>query len=128
MGLLPKDCRLPNGAELPVTPPSPLRFQPSPFQLLYFGAHGPANALDNVIDAMSLLQRRGVGSDQLILRLIGDGSYKASLQQRAEALGLTGVYFEPPVPKGSLFWVKKPMGLLSRCGPWLTFTVSASAS
>ena len=90
---------LPNGAELPVTPPSLLRLQPSPFQLLYFGAHGPANALDNVIDAMSLLQRRGVGSDQLILRLIGDGSYKASLQQRAEALGLTGVYFEPPVPK-----------------------------
>ena len=90
---------LPNGAELPVTSPSPLRLQVSPFQLFYFGAHGPANALDNVIDAMFLLQCRGVGPDQLVLRLIGDGSSKAALFQRAQALGLTGVHFDPPVPK-----------------------------
>ena len=90
---------LPNGAELPTSPPTPLRSQTSPFQLLYCGAHGPANALSTVLDAMALLQRRGVGPDQLILRLIGDGSSKLALQHRAQVLGLRTVFFEPSVPK-----------------------------
>jgi glycosyltransferase involved in cell wall biosynthesis len=93
---------LPNGAELPATRPAPLRVQPRPFQLLYCGAHGPANALGTVLDAMALLQSRGVGPDQLILRLIGDGSSKAALQQRAQTLGLSAVHFEPAVPKQAL--------------------------
>lgn len=93
---------LPNGAELPATPPAPLRVQPHPFQLFYCGAHGPANALDTMLDAIAELQGRGVGSDQLILRLIGDGSSKAALQQRAQALGLSAVRFEPAVPKQAL--------------------------
>ena len=93
---------LPNGAELPATAPSPLRSKPSPFQLLYCGAHGPANALDTVLDAMALLQSRGVGSDQLVLRLIGDGSSKGALQYRAQALDLSAVRFEPSVPKQAL--------------------------
>ena len=93
---------LPNGAELPATPPAPLHVQPRPFQLLYCGAHGPANALDTVLDAMAELQGRGVGPDQLILRLIGDGSSKAALQQRAQTLGLSAVRFEPAVPKQAL--------------------------
>lgn len=93
---------LPNGAELPPTPPLQLRVHASPFQLLYCGAHGPANALDTVLDAMALLQSRGVGPDQLLLRLIGDGSSKAGLQHRAQALGLTAVRFEASVPKQAL--------------------------
>ena len=93
---------LPNGAELPATPPPPPRIQPRPFQLFYFGAHGPANALDTVLDAMALIQSRGVGPDQLILRLIGDGSRKAALQQRAKTLCLSAVRFEPAVPKQAL--------------------------
>ncbi len=93
---------LPNGAELPPTPPTPLRVQSRPFQLFYCGAHGPANALDTVLDAMSLLKSRGVGPDELILRLIGDGSSKVALQRRAQELSLNAVYFEPPVPKKAL--------------------------
>lgn len=93
---------LPNGAELPATPPAALRVQPHPFQLLYCGAHGPANALETVLDAMADLQGRGVGPDQLILRLIGEGSSKAALQQRAQTLGLSAVRFEPAVPKQAL--------------------------
>ena len=93
---------LPNGAELTATPPAPLRVQPRPFQLLYCGAHGPANALDTVLAAMAQLQARGFGPDQLILRLIGDGSSKPALMQLAEALGLDAVSFEPPVPKQAL--------------------------
>ena len=93
---------LPNGAELPTTKPAPLRCQPRPFQLLYCGAHGPANALDTLLEAMALLKSRGVGPDQLILRFIGDGSSKVALQHRAQVLGLSAVHFEPPVPKQAL--------------------------
>jgi glycosyltransferase involved in cell wall biosynthesis len=93
---------LPNGADLANCQPSPLRSKPSPFQLLYCGAHGPANALYSVLDAMALLLHSGVGPSQLILRLIGDGPSKASLQQRANELGLSNVFFELPVPKNML--------------------------
>jgi glycosyltransferase involved in cell wall biosynthesis len=93
---------LPNGAELPSTPPSSLREQAHPFQLLYCGSHGPANALDTVLDAMVHLQARGIGSDQFRLRLIGAGPSKPALQQRAQALGLNAVRFEQPVPKDAI--------------------------
>lgn len=93
---------IPNGAELPATPTAPMRVQPSPFQLLYCGAHGPANSIETLLDAMALLQARGVGQDHLILRLIGDGSSKAALQKRAQTLGLSAVRFEPAVPKQAM--------------------------
>lgn len=90
---------LPNGAEAPANTPVALRADPQPFQLFYCGAHGPANALDTVLDAMAELESRGFSSDQLILRLIGDGSSKAELQRYAQRLGLDSVFFEPAVPK-----------------------------
>ena len=90
---------LPNGAEVSVNPPVALRADPQPFQLFYCGAHGPANALGTVLDAMAELESRGFSSDQLILRLIGDGSSKAELQHYAHRLGLDSVIFEPAVPK-----------------------------
>lgn len=93
---------LPNGAELPLIPPAPPRPDPSPFQLVYCGAHGPANALSTVLDAIAELESRGIGSDQLILRFIGDGTSKADLQQTAQRLGLRSVRFEPAVPKQAL--------------------------
>ncbi|MDB4485962.1 glycosyltransferase family 4 protein [Synechococcus sp. AH-707-B22] len=90
---------LPNGAELSDFPPPPTCIKAQPFRLVYCGSHGPANALDTVLDAMALLQKRGVSSNVLMLRMIGDGSCKAELQQRARDLGLLNVIFEPPVPK-----------------------------
>lgn len=90
---------LPNGAEAPIKPPVPMCPNPQPFQILYFGAHGPANSLSTVLEAMSLLQRRGVGSSLLVLRMFGDGSSKDNLIELAQRFGLDGVYFEPPVPK-----------------------------
>ena len=93
---------LPNGADLANCQSTTLRSKPAPFQLLYCGAHGPANALDSVLDAMALLLHSGVGPGQLILRLIGDGPSKAALQQRANELGLSNVFFESPVPKKML--------------------------
>ena len=40
-------------------PPVAPRADPRPFQLFYCGAHGPANALDTVLDAMAELESRG---------------------------------------------------------------------
>lgn len=67
--------------------------------LMYFGAHGDANGLDNVLRAMSMLQRRRV---PVKLRLIGDGPRKKELQSLAVELGLGNVKFEPPVPKATI--------------------------
>lgn len=86
---------LPNGIDLDRFPP-PLQPTPSEsFTFMYFGAHGGANGLDNIIAAMRLLQDRPIH-----LRLIGDGPAKASLAETAA--GLANVTFEPPVPKDAI--------------------------
>jgi glycosyltransferase involved in cell wall biosynthesis len=75
------------------------RVQPAParetFTLMYFGAHGAANGLSNVIDAM-----KGLAAHRIRLRLIGDGPEKMDLIKRAA--GVTSISFEPPVPKDAI--------------------------
>ena len=87
-----------NGATTPI--PYIRVLIPAPFH--FFIGCGPANALDTVLDAMAELEGRGLGPEELILRLIGDGTSKADLQQRAQSLGLRSVRFEPAVPKQAL--------------------------
>lgn len=86
---------VPNGVDLDRFPsPKP----PAPgtsFSLMYFGAHGGANGLDNVLSAMRLLRDHPVR-----LRLIGDGPAKPSLMKLAS--DLPSVQFEPPVPKNAI--------------------------
>ncbi|MGQ7791824.1 glycosyltransferase family 4 protein [Faunimonas sp. B44] len=88
-----------NGVELedPDPPPYPRR-DGRPFTLMYFGAHGGANALETVLDAMAIVQRTE-GSPAIRLRLIGEGPLKPALVERSAALGLANVVFEAPVPK-----------------------------
>lgn len=73
--------------------------QPAParetFTLMYFGAHGAANGLSNVIDAM-----KGLTNHRIRLRLIGDGPEKMDLIKRAD--GMTSISFEPPIPKDAI--------------------------
>jgi len=68
---------------------------------MYFGSHGQANGLDNVLRAMQLVQERADGQ-HIRLRLIGDGPLKPELVQQAEMLGLRNVQFEPSVPKSQI--------------------------
>lgn len=91
---------IPNGVDLSLFPPTPAQTrEPSErFTLMYFGAHGQANGLDNVLQAMKLVQRRPEGR-HIVLRMIGDGRLKAALMEQAQQLGLHNVSFEPPVPK-----------------------------
>jgi glycosyltransferase involved in cell wall biosynthesis len=92
---------IPNGVDLSLFP-QPLPPEPSSeFTLMYFGAHGQANGLDNVLLAMQALQQMP-GAGHIRLCLIGDGPLKPQLMQQAKALGLGNVTFEEPVPKSQI--------------------------
>lgn len=68
---------------------------------MYFGAHGQANGLDNVLRAMKHVGERADGR-HIRLRIIGDGPLKPSLVAQASEMGLTNVSFQPPVPKSQI--------------------------
>jgi glycosyltransferase involved in cell wall biosynthesis len=65
---------------------------------MYFGAHGPANGLDNVLRAQQIIEQRPEMSN-VRLRIIGNGPCKGELITMAEKFGLKRVSFEDPVPK-----------------------------
>ena len=88
---------LPNGPDLALFTPRPLLADPSIFTLLYAGAYGDANALDNVIAAARLLEQRQV---PVRFRFVGDGPEKQSLIRLAG--DLKSVSFEDPVPKAQI--------------------------
>lgn len=94
---------IPNGVDLSLFPRSepPVRGLSEPFTLMYFGAHGQANGLDNLLQAMKLVQDRP-GDQRIVLRMIGDGPLKPALMAQAQQLGLTNVSFEPSVPKSCI--------------------------
>ena len=99
LGISPqKIVWVPNGVELngyPELAPPPAS---DTFTLMYFGAHGQANGLSNVLKAMAELQQRP-DRRHLRLRLIGDGPLKPELICLAQQLDLHNVEFEAPVPK-----------------------------
>jgi glycosyltransferase involved in cell wall biosynthesis len=92
---------IPNGVDLS------LFFQPADpiysndFTLMYFGAHGPANDLDNILRAMSLVKNAPEGQ-RILLTMIGDGPLKSELIALSNELGLKNVIFQPPVPKSQI--------------------------
>lgn len=89
---------LPNGPDLDVFYPTPLPpeeygfNQDRPFNILYAGAHGEANDLENVIEAARLLQKQAIK-----FTFIGDGPRKQDLI--AQSKGLANIEFREPVPK-----------------------------
>ena len=85
---------LPNGPDLALFTPRPLLADRPVFTVLYAGAHGDANALENVIAAARLLEQRQV---PVRICFVGDGPEKQSLIRLAE--DLKSVEFEAPVPK-----------------------------
>lgn len=65
------------------------------FTAIYAGAHGPANGLDQLLDAASVLP-------DVHFLLVGAGAEKRALEQRARRDGLLNVTFKEPVPKRRL--------------------------
>lgn len=90
-----------NGAEpadfFPTTSPEQARaaIGVDGFVAVYAGAHGPANGLDQVLDAAHELT-------DCTFVLIGDGLEKERLQRRAAEEQLTNVRFLSPVPRTEL--------------------------
>jgi len=67
------------------------------FAAIYFGAMGPANGLEYVIEAARILDQRG--KDQIVIILQGDGAKRAELEKMARHYKLKNVVFQDPVPK-----------------------------
>ena len=85
---------LPNGPDLGLFASQPLPPDQATFTVLYAGAHGDANALENVIEAARLLEQR---NSPVRFQFIGDGPEKKNLIQLA--VGLKTVVFNDPLPK-----------------------------
>lgn len=92
---------IPNGTDTDSFGPKMPITDSDKFTLMYFGAHGAANGLDNLLSAMQIVAKTPKG-DQIFLRLIGDGPLKPSLMAAAKAKSLTNVEFEDPVPKNNI--------------------------
>ena len=67
------------------------------FTAVYAGAHGPANGLDLVLDAVDTLRDL-----DLDIVLVGGGVSKAGLVEEAARRSLTNVRFLDPVPKSQI--------------------------
>ncbi len=79
-----------------------------PFTFMYFGAHGQANSLITIIEALRIIKERyNDGPPPLRVRLIGDGPLKESLIDVAKETGLSSEWlsFESSVAKSSLPFV-----------------------
>lgn len=78
------------------------QFDMKGFTIVYTGAHGPANALDTILDTARVLRvnrpSSTIGQDVNFL-LVGDGPAKVRLIEKARALELENVRFLAPVPK-----------------------------
>lgn len=65
------------------------------FVLMYTGAHGIPNALDQLLVAAEILQHRG---EKVACVLVGTGGEKIRLQRLAEEKKLENLFFLAPVP------------------------------
>ncbi|EPJ96715.1 MULTISPECIES: glycosyltransferase family 4 protein [Pseudomonas] len=99
MGIDPKKIVwIPNGVDLEDFPRPEEKAVGDEFTLMYFGAHGSANGLDNVLRAQKIIEADPEMS-HVKLRIIGNGPCKVDLLNLSSELGLRRVSFEDPVPK-----------------------------
>jgi len=82
------------------------------FKVVYTGAHGPANGLEIVIDAASLLFKK---SADIHFFLIGDGTEKKRLIRKAQEKHAGNIIFLDPVPKSQISSVLRQSDLLMFC-------------
>jgi glycosyltransferase involved in cell wall biosynthesis len=70
------------------------------FNVLYLGAHGPANDLFNVLSAFKRIQR--LGYSNIKLTLVGHGVEKEQLVRKARRMNLANVTFEDAIPRNKV--------------------------
>jgi glycosyltransferase involved in cell wall biosynthesis len=100
-----KVALVPNGADIHMFDPAAegVAFRQAhglqgKYVALYAGAHGISNDLGIMLQAARLLQDR----PEIAIVLLGDGKEKPALLAQAAEMGLTNVYFIPPVPKSGM--------------------------
>lgn len=94
---------IPNGTDIEGhTPPRTDHRLDEPLVAIYAGAHGPANGLDSLVDAARELPG-------LRILLVGSGSQRQRLRDRALNEGLDNVTFMDSVPKEAM------ADVLARC-------------
>ncbi len=90
---------IPNGVDLSTVPDPADPPDGPPMVAMYAGTLGLVNGLDLVLDSARLLLDRGVGADEILIRLVGPGPARDRLEQRVAEEGLDNVRIEGPVPK-----------------------------
>ena len=73
---------------------SPVEFLKNKFNILYTGAHGTANCLENILEVAKLLK-----NDDIVFNFIGEGEKKEELIKKSEEYNLKNIKFYPPVNK-----------------------------
>ena len=68
-----------------------------PFRVVYMGGFVKSMSLETILDAAQILQEKGV--KDIEFELVGAGTYREQLMQRARALNLRNLSFPPAVPK-----------------------------
>ncbi|MGC3999855.1 MAG: glycosyltransferase family 4 protein [Anaeromyxobacter sp.] len=93
---------VPNGADLDLFQPGPadaaLREElgwKDRFVVMYAGAHGRANAVDQLVRAAELLRAH----PDICIASVGDGPERARAERAAQEKGLTNIIFHGPQPK-----------------------------
>ena len=84
-----KPEQLPDGHQNLIT-----KLKASAFMLGFAGAHGIANSLKAVIDAVASIE-----SDRIVLVLVGNGQEKENLMSYVKNEHIKNVYFLPPISK-----------------------------
>ena len=89
-----------------------LRKNKNKFKIIYAGAHGPANGLDVVVEAASILQRN---HNEVQFLLIGDGVEKDKLQHDSKKYNLKNMHFSFSIPKEKIPDLLQYADLLLHC-------------
>lgn len=73
------------------------------FKVIYFGAHGIANALEYILMAAKIIQNKNY--KDIIFSLYGNGTEKKRLIEYKEKIGLKNLEFHSPIPKSEVYKV-----------------------
>lgn len=76
---------------------TPIQWEKGKFQVLYVGAHGAANSLQDGLEALRQLEEKG--RDDIHLTMIGDGPLKPQLMEQAREWKLKHISFYSSVSK-----------------------------
>ena len=82
------------------------------FKVIYIGAHGPANGLENVVNTATLLSKK---SPDIHFFLVGDGIEKKKLIQKAKENNIDNITFLNAVPKLQVPSILQKADLLLIC-------------